>query len=220
MKHEGKGIDPVRQEGPHVHFSKYLNGMLYVCDLGVDTVFCYRVNEKEKKLVKTKNNIHIPAGNGPRHLCFHPQHSEWLYVVAELSASVFVFHLEADKFVLKQEISSLPDNVPKENRVAAIKFSDDGKYLFVSNRGNDSLTAFAVTQGCLLELLDICHTGGKAPRDFTPFGDYFIVANQDSSLLTVMHFDRVKQRLENIKMKERVKHPVCVLETKHTGGTK
>ncbi len=54
MKHEGKGIDPVRQEGPHVHFSKYLNGMLYVCDLGVDTVFCYRVNEKEKSWLRQK----------------------------------------------------------------------------------------------------------------------------------------------------------------------
>lgn len=216
LQHKGKGADAVRQEGPHVHFSQYLKGQLFVCDLGLDTVFCYRLNAAEKMLYTTSHNIHLPAGNGPRHLCFNPQNSDWLYVAAELSARVFVFHLEDDTFVLKQEISSLPDVIPAENRVAAIKFSDDGKYLFVSNRGMDSLTVFAVLENNLLQFLDICSTGGKAPRDFLPFSDYIIIANQDSSLLTVLHFDRTKQRLELLRMHENVGHPVCILKTNST----
>lgn len=213
LQHKGKGFDATRQEGPHVHFSQYLKGQLYACDLGLDTVFCYRLNVAEKMLYATNFNIHLPAGNGPRHLCFNPHNSDWLYVVAELSALVFVFHLENDTNVLKQVISSLPEAVPVGNRVAAIKFSDDGNHLFVSNRGMDSLTVFAVLENKLLQFLDICPTGGKAPRDFMPFGDDIIIANQDSSLLTAMHFDRTKQKLIRWGMHESIGHPVCILKT-------
>ncbi|WHH60749.1 lactonase family protein [Petroclostridium sp. X23] len=211
-EHRGKGVNPDRQEGPHVHFTKYMKGDLYVCDLGLDTIFCYQLNQEQKKLEETTRNLHVPDGNGPRHLCFHPIKSDWLYVVAELSAQVFVFHLEDDTYVLKQEINSLPDGVPLENRVGAIKFSDDGRYLFVSNRGHDSLTSFAVSDSGFLQVLDVCKTGGKTPRDFTPFGDYFIVANQDSSLLTVLHFDRINKRFKKLSMEEKVGHPVCIIE--------
>jgi 6-phosphogluconolactonase len=213
VQHEGRGPDAVRQEGPHVHFSQYINGLLYVCDLGLDTVFCYHLNAAQKKLEVTNRTFRLPAGNGPRHLCFHPQSSDWIYVVAELSARVFVYHLERDCFVLKQEISSLPVETPVANRVAAIKLSDDGEYLYVSNRGMDTLTVFAVMEDHLLHFLDICPTGGKAPRDFTPFGDDIIVANQDSSVLTVLRFDRDQQRLAPLNMRATVGYPVCILKT-------
>jgi len=211
-EHQGTGINPERQEAPHVHFSHYVDGLLYVCDLGLDTVFCYRVDREGRRLEETSLDLKVSAGSGPRHLCFSPVNRDFLYVLAELTAEVFLFHRESGRYVLRQAIGSLPDGVPAGNRGAAIKFSEDGALLYVSNRGSDSLTAFGVGGDGRLVVLDVCRTGGRTPRDFACFGDHCVVANQDSSLLTVLRFDRSSDRFRRLDMNEPVIHPVCILE--------
>ncbi|MDR1204882.1 MAG: lactonase family protein [Peptococcaceae bacterium] len=209
-QHAGKGMNLKRQEGAHVHFSKAKEGLLYVCDLGLDTVFCYRINAEKKALEETDRNLRLPDGNGPRHLCFHPKRGGWLFVFAELTARIFVFHQKDGVFALKQEILSLPAERTAVNLGAAIKPSEDGKYFFVSNRGDDSVTAFLVTEEGLLTSLHTCATGGKAPRDIEVFGDYIIIANQDSSSLTALRFNRAQGRLEQTRMRETVPLPSCI----------
>ena len=212
-EHKGKGINPDRQEAPHVHFSMYRDGSILVCDLGLDKVFHYKIDNRAKEIIPTGKNLIFPGGSGPRHLCVHPENKDLLYVAAELTAEVFAFHHTENKgYKLVQSINSLPDGVLPENRIAAIKFSADGRYLFVSNRGNDCLTAFSVENNGFLKVMDVCGTGGKTPRDFSVFGDHIIIANQDSSLLTVMFFNRETGKLERNPMKETVGHPVCVTE--------
>lgn len=211
IKHTGSGADPIRQSEPHVHYSEYHDGMLFVCDLGLDTIFCYGLNPEKRTLEKTGLDIRIPSGNGARHMAFHPSNKAWMFVIGELTGNVFVYHLENGKYILKQEIHSLPENALKDNRSAAIKLSDDGGFLFVSNRGSDTITAYSVTEEGTLNILDICKTGGKAPRDFTLFGDNIIIANQDSKTLTALHFNRSNNLLEPLNMQEEAGQPVCIL---------
>ena len=91
LQHTGCGSDPVRQEGPHIHFAKVVGELVFVVDLGTDRVFVYRLDRREGRLTDTGKALELPAGAGPRHLEFHPEIPGIVYVVCELDSSVAVF---------------------------------------------------------------------------------------------------------------------------------
>lgn len=197
--HSGNGPNPARQEAAHPHCAVYQNGILYVCDLGMDRIFRYRLDE-EMGTLQEEWGIPMPAGSGPRHLCISPKDSRLLYVVGELSNKVYVVRWHETCSEILQEVSTLPDGFMGVSTAAAIKYSDDGGALFVSNRGDDSIAVFRVLPDGLLEKTGVCPTGGKTPRDFAVFGEYLVAANQDSDSLTVLHFDRTKNTLKKTEM--------------------
>lgn len=204
--HAGNGPHPTRQETAHPHCAVHANGLVYICDLGMDQVVRYRLNTENGKLVRM-GAITMPAGSGPRHLCVLPD-GNVLYVVGELSSRVYV--VKGNEVV--QSVSTLPENFNGQSTAAAIKCSRDGEAIFVSNRGDDSIAVFRIRSDGLLERTDVCKTGGKTPRDFSVFGSYLVTANQDSDSLTVLRFNPKQFRMEQTGMTYPLIRPTVILK--------
>lgn len=187
-QHSGVGhYAETRQEGPHVHCTQLSEdgGRLYVSDLGLDQLFCYDVGtDGSLKLAREEAQIKLPKGEGPRHFVFRSQ-GRFLYLTAELGNKVFVYETkDAGKTYRNiQTVSTLPEGYTKENTAADLHFSMDGKFLYVSNRGMDSLVLYRVDEAAgLIETLGYYDAFGECPRNFciTPDNRYLLIANQTS----------------------------------------
>lgn len=209
-QHKGCGINPERQEGPHVHFSGLVDGTLYVCDLGLDCLVSYKLDRETGKLSDVKRSVRFPDGFGPRHFAVHSSHSGFIYVVGELTGEVIVLKKTGEIYEIVQKISSLPELFEGDNTAAAIKFSGDGKVLFVSNRGSDSITSFVVLENGLLKTGDICSSGGKGPRDFEVFDKMIVAANQYTDNLAVISYSKDTGKMQLLSKNERVSKPVMI----------
>lgn len=185
----GHGPHATRQEAPHMHFSMMIGDVLHAVDLGTDRVLRYRLDPISGTLQDIGTKIILQPGGGPRHFVLNPRNPELMIVLCELSADVAVFRLRGDEAVLLQTIRSLPADFTDGNSAAAIRILEDGRTVFVSNRGSDCITLFEVGEEGLLTLRQICPTGGRTPRDFNVFGDRLVCANQESGQLTVLRFD-------------------------------
>lgn len=212
-QHEGCGPNPLRQEGPHIHFSGiHPNGTgLWCTDLGNDKVFYYKIDHDAKCLVPYPQwDIVFPAGCGPRHFAINPQDSKWMYVVCELSSEVFVVDISGTPEII-QKVSTLPENTP-DSTCAAIKCSADGRFVYASNRGDDSIAVFAVDSATgLLHPVQIQNTMGKTPRDILILEDMLLAANQDSDCITCFRRDEMTGRLEPEKAGISCPVPVCIV---------
>ncbi len=185
-----------RQQGPHVHCTQLSQDgkRLYVSDLGLDQIFCYEVGENAAlTLAGESDQIHLPQGEGPRHFLFRRE-GKFLYVVAELGSKVFVYASGEDGRSWRQiqSVSTLPEGYAGENTAAELSFSGDGRFLYVSNRGMDSLVQYEVDGNTgLLTTRDYYDTYGRCPRNFciTPDDQYLLVANQESGNLVLRKRD-------------------------------
>lgn len=191
-QHQGKSINPKRQEGPHAHSIRPYPGgdWMYAADLGIDQLLIYRHDREAKKLVPG-DPASAPAhpGAGPRHFDFHPN-GKYLYVANELDSTVTVFAIAPDSGALSeiQRLSTLPDQFKGDNTCADIHIHPAGDTLYVSNRGHDSIAIFRVDPSSgRLTVLGHASTLGRTPRNFTvhPEGRYLLVANQDSDQIVV-----------------------------------
>jgi len=179
-----------RQVGPHAHCAHFWKEWVFIPDLGENAVFQYRYSPKDKKLIPD-THIAFEAGSGPRHMAMHPD-LDICYVSNELFNTVCVARLDGSNPVQhKERLQPIQYESTLENRgqvsyVSEIKLSPDARFLYVSNRGDNSLAIFKVLGDGTLDRLDIVPTGGKFPRHFaiTPCGKAVLVANQDSSTLT------------------------------------
>ena len=190
VQHEGSGADPVRQSGPHCHFIYCDWDEVYVCDLGLDTVFIYDFNRKTGKLTPTDRNIKTAPGDGPRHLDFHMAYPDKLYLITEMKNDVYVLHKKNDRYEVIQKISSIPKGCTAENTAAAIRFTMGGSRLLVSNRGDNSIAVFSVNHDGTLNAPVFSPSGGDGPRDINLIGDhstgeYVISANQNSGEVVI-----------------------------------
>jgi 6-phosphogluconolactonase len=188
-QHQGQGDDPKRQEGPHAHsiITDPAGKFVLSADLGTNRVYIYWLDE-QGALLPADPPWHIAEpGAGPRHMAFHPN-QRFLYVANELNNTVSAYRWDADQGSMAplQSYQTLPEGYPSYNLIADIHLTPDGRFLYVSNRGHDSLAVFQVdeTSGALA-LVGNVSTGGKWPRNFTldPEGNLLIVANQESSSL-------------------------------------
>lgn len=211
-QHTGVGFRPDRQQSPHIHFAEFRGDHVYVSDLGLDKIACYTLDGG--MLCAREADIPLPKGFGPRHLIFHPADNNLLYVLCELASAVVVFRHTERGWKEIQTRSTLPEGYTGESIAAAIRFSEDGKTLFASNRGHDSIAAFPVAEDGRLESLRFCKTGGRTPRDFAVFGTYLLCANQDSSRLTVLRYDPRRGSLEPYPMELTVQQPTCICREK------
>ncbi len=222
VRHEGAGVHPGRQDRPHAHFAAELNGQLFAVDLGLDRVFVYNIERESGTLTLSGEDIALPAGSGPRHLVFDPFHRDRLYVLSELTAEIFFCEKGASGWEIRQTISALPGmtsdpalEIPASADVlsvgAAIKMSEDAAYLFASCRlGYQTVTAFKVGTDGRIAFSDIARTGGITPRDIEVIGDFVVVANQDSDLVTSLKFDRSTGKFRQEVRKIEAGKPTCV----------
>lgn len=175
----GRGADPARQSSSHPHCicptpdGRYL----CVCDLGRDRI------ELITRELEPVFSAAAPAGSGPRHLVFSGD-GGYAYCSAELSSEVCVFSYADGKLNYLHSVSTLPEGCGLENSASAIRLSADGRRLYVSNRGHDSIAAFAVS-GAELRPLGHIPSFGRSPRDFALAGDYLLCANELSNNVQV-----------------------------------
>lgn len=215
-QHQGKSIDPARQEGPHAH-SIHLdpaNKFAFVCDLGLDQILVYKFDPATAKL--TPNDppfARTPAGGGPRHFAFHPS-GKWAFANNEMKSSVTVYAYDADKGTLTagQTLSTLPNEV-KGNSTAETQVHRTGKFVYVSNRGHDSIAIFEFDASTgKLTAKGHQASGGKTPRNFCidPTGGYLVAANQGSGNVVVFRIDQKTGGLTAIGQEIKVPSPACV----------
>ena len=216
VQHEGSSVHPVRQRGPHAHSVNMSpdETRIFVPDLGLDRVMVYQPDYRTGKL--TPNDppwLQVPPGSGPRHCEFHPN-GRFCYLINELSCKVSVleYHKEDGSFREIHSVSTVVGYEGRENICADIHLRPDGKFLYGSNRGCDTLVIYAVEEGTgRLSLVDTQPSGGATPRNFAidPSGELLIVANQDTDNLVVFRIDKEKGTLQKIS-ETKVSTPVCV----------
>lgn len=213
VKHEGSGIREDRQEAPHPHsvIPDQTGERVLVCDLGLDQIVFYRV--EEGKLV-THREVELPPGSGPRHLAVHPS-GQWIYLVNELSNTVTVFANDDQQGNLKilQNVSTLPEHYTagSDDTAADIHVSLCGRYLYVSNRGHDSIGLFHIDNATgLLEAEDWVISGGRTPRNFALVGGMLLAANQNSDNIVSFRIDSETGRLIPTGNELELKAPVCL----------
>lgn len=183
-----------RQVGPHAHCAHFWNDWVFIPDLGENAVFQYGYDAEQKRLVP-QTHIEFEPGSGPRHMAMHPT-LDICYISNELFNTVCVARLDAsDPDTVKPRLipiqyESTLDDRDSESYVSEIKLSPDARFLYVSNRGDNSIAIFSVADDGSLTRTGLVPTDGKFPRHFaiTPCGKGLIASNQDSGTLTL--FDR------------------------------
>ncbi|WOK08446.1 lactonase family protein [Imperialibacter roseus] len=215
LQHEGEGSH-ARQKGPHAHsvwFEPKGNTIISV-DLGTNELWFSTLDKDNEKLVPTAPyKLAMAPGAGPRHMAFHPKGS-WVYVVNELSSTVTqIKKNNVGHYEIAGSISTLPTGYEETSSCADIHISDDGKFLYASNRGHNSIAVYQVNSSNG-SLTLVGHEGvrGDWPRNFTlsPGGDYLLVANQKSNNIISFKRDKKSGKLEFVSEIE-APSPVCLL---------
>jgi 6-phosphogluconolactonase len=204
-----------RQEKPHAHCIEAIPGTNLVCavDLGMDAVVAYSYNEADGTLT-LRHECKLTAGLGPRHIVFHPKLSVG-YVTNELASSVTLVHIDKTKGELTQGAvySSIPADYDGYNDSADLHLSPDGKFLYSSNRGHQSIAVFKVDEETgELESVQHAGCGGEQPRNFgiTPDGRFVLVANQKSGTIVVFARNEESGKLTPAGQELELPAPVCI----------
>jgi 6-phosphogluconolactonase len=217
-KHTGQSVNKERQEGPHAHWiaTSPDNQFVLAADLGIDRILVSKFHLKDGAFTSNKANsgAKLKAGAGPRHAAFSPN-GKFFYVASELNSTVTAFSYNAKDGSLHelQALSTLPKDFSGANDVAEIAVHPSGRFLYVSNRGRDSLAVFSIDprKGTLTPVADIA-TQGKTPRNFAidPSGKFLLAANQESNTIVVFHIDPSTGGLTLTGQVAEVPSPVCI----------
>jgi 6-phosphogluconolactonase (cycloisomerase 2 family) len=189
----GESTDLVQHHGtdrePHAHqvLTDPSGRWVLAVDLGADSVFVYRLNLATGKL-SVRQQLRLPTGAGPRHLAFHP-HGRFVYILGELRSEITVAAWDpaAGHLTPGQVVATIGPDAPNPNFPAEVAVSRDGRFVYASNRGENSIAAFTVhDSGARLSLVDTTPCGGDWPRHFTLSQDerWVYVANQRSNSVT------------------------------------
>src|SRR3989441_5048064 len=215
-QYQGSSLNRERQEGPHAHCIVLdpTNRFAYSCDLGTDKIMIFRFDARHGKLLPNEQPwVQTKPGAGPRHLAFHPG-GQYVFVLNELHSTVTAFARDRGKGSLKelQTLTTLPKDFKGQNSSADVHVSLDGRFVYCSNRGHDSITIFAIdTHG---KLITIGHesTRGMTPRNFAidPSGMFLLVANQKSDNIVAFRRDQKTGRLNSTGQVVDVPSPVCL----------
>lgn len=217
IQHEGKGANKRRQQGPHAHSCNFSpdNRYVYAADLGIDKIMIYKVDPKSGEL--TKNDppfFTAKQGAGPRHFTFHPN-GEFAYLINELDNTIMALSYNGSNGALKeiQTISTLPADFKGKNLTAEVKVHPNGKFLYGSNRGDDSIAIYDINQkNGKLTLVGFQNSGIDEPRNFNidPSGKYCIVGNQDTNSVLLFKVDDKTGKLIPTGVSHPVGKPICV----------
>ena len=236
--HKGSSQHPSRQTHAHAHctFFDIESNKLLVCDLGLDQVKVYSVQKnKENSKAENKNEftaveeqiISLPAGSGPRHICFDKNYA-YGFIINELNGSITIIKHSAEKkeykikgnFDLSGQLSgSLNESVNTSTSIdtdlgaAAIRVSADVRFVYTSMRSDNTIRLFAFDRiSESLNYIASYPTGGRTPRDFTidPTGKWLLVAHQDSDTIAIFNVNSYNGTLSLFNTVENIKSPVCL----------
>jgi len=215
VQHSGSSVHPERQTCPHAHciLPDPTNSYAVAIDLGMDKLIIYRMDLEHGKL-NFHADVKVHAGAGPRHLTFHPN-GHYAYLINELDSTIIAYryHSETGAFEELQVVSALPRDFKGENLCADIHVSPDGKYLYASNRGHDSIVYFLIDQSSGgLSYINYVSTEGQVPRNFAidPNGNFLLVANQKTNNIVTFKIDPVTGQLFKTGHQVEASMPVCV----------
>ena len=217
LQYKGTGANPERQESPHAHWIDFSpdNRFAVAADLGLDRLNVYKFDSSKGSLVPNDPAVvQVKPGAGVRHFAFHPS-ARFAYAVNEMDSSVISFSYDPTRGTLHQlqSISMLPKDFSGKNDAAEIQVHPNGKFLYASNRGHDSIAVFSIdaAKGTLTPV-EYVPTQGKAPRYFAidPTGSRLFVANQNSGNIVVFQIDPVTGRLTATGQMLEIASPVCL----------
>ena len=205
IRHRGKGPDPERQEGPHIHAALYDDHRVYVTDLGLDRVFGYRLNEQDGTLSLEKEFV-FPPGSGPRHMAMHEKFPGYLYVNTEMGGKVHVVRLSDG--AMMQELKVIPDDFTGIYRVSAIRFAGD--VLYVGSRECNLVALFRLRENGTLEAPVCFRHQQETPRDVWMNDRWCITADEGSGALTLIRREGLSLRQLDVIPTPEVR-PTCIL---------
>lgn len=217
FQHAGSSVNPQRQKEPHAHCIVVSpdNKYAFAADLGTDQILCYKLDPVTSKLTPNKTPFaKSPAGAGPRHLTFHPN-GKRVYVINELLNSVTVFDYAADAGTLteKQTIPTLPADFKGTSHCADLKITPDGKFLYGTNRGHDSIACYGIGDDGKLALVAIEPSLGKGPPNLviTPDGAWLLCANMPGNNVAVFAIDAKTGKLKSAGEPVAQTSPSCIM---------
>ena len=195
FQHAGSSVHPERQKGPNAHSFVISpdNRFAFAADLGIDQVLGYRLDAATAKLTPNQPPfVKTPPGAGPRHLIFHPN-GRYVYVINELKNSVTLFDYAAASGILteRQTLSTLPADFTGKSYCADLKITPNGRFLYGTNRGHDSIAVFRLGDDGRLTLLSIEPSLGKGPQNLAIAADgkFLLCANMPGNNVTVFRMD-------------------------------
>ncbi|MGC3959814.1 MAG: lactonase family protein [Verrucomicrobiota bacterium] len=223
IQHAGSSVNPKRQAGPHAHFITPSpdNRFALACDLGLDKVLVYQLDPANAKLT-TNNPPHavVLHGSGPRHLAFHPN-GRFAYVINEMALTITIFSYDAQQGALfeEQNVSTVPAGyvITEKDSTAEIAVHPNGKFVYGSNRGHNSIAVFSVdAKTGKLALIQNESTQGKTPRHFVidPSGRWLFAENQGSDSVGGFAIDVATGKLQSTGQTVAVGSPVCAVFVK------
>jgi 6-phosphogluconolactonase len=183
--------------------------------LGIDKVMSYRLDLDGGRLVPNEPpSVSVTPGDGPRHFDFHPN-GHYAYLINEIGSTVTAFNYDAERGSLQEieTLSSLPDNFDGRNSTADIHVHPNGKFLYGSNRGHNSIAIYSIDEATA-RLTSIGHqsTQGEVPRNFAidPTGRILLAANQNTDNVVTFWIDQSTGKLTPTGHSAQVPTPVCL----------
>ena len=218
VKHAGSSVNPDRQAGPHPHCVTLSpdNRHVLVCDLGLDKIFTYQLAPDTASLTPGEPPFIVSVpGAGPRHLAFAPD-GQHAFMISEMGGAITSYRYDAGSGALTSLDSetTLSSSFTGENKSAAIRVHPNGRFVYGSNRGPDTIAVLGFDPATgRLSPVEMVASGGKSPRDIalTPDGNWLIAAHEESDNLTVFRVDSATGRLTPTPASANISMPVCIV---------
>lgn len=218
VQHHGSSVNPSRQEGPHAHMiAPAPDGkFILAVDLGLDRIFAYQLDPNSGTLTTAGEpaGANAEPGAGPRHFAATPDH-RYVYVINELASTLTAYAYDSETAAMRplQTESTLPADFEGQNTTAQVVISPDGRYVYGSNRGHDSIVFWAIGDDGGLTFAGRVPSGGKEPRNFNidPSGRWLLAANQNSDAIVTFRRDADSGALEPTGDVTEVPTPVCIV---------
>lgn len=216
VQHTGSSVRADRQAAAHAHCIVVSPDGRYAlaADLGLDQVLVYRLDGAAATLQPARPAfVRTPPGAGPRHLTFHPD-GQRVYVINELSNSVTLFDYDSEDGALaeRQTISTVPADFQGTSYCADVKLTPNGRFLYGTNRGHDSLAVYRVADDGSLTLVEIVPSHGQGPQNLaiTSDGRWLLCANMPGNNVAVFRIDPQSGRLQLQGQPLETRSPSCI----------
>ena len=217
VQHSGSSIDPERQKGPNAHSLVISpdNRFALAADLGIDKILVYQLDAAKAKLTPNAAQpfAKMQPGSGPRHITFHPN-GRHVYVINELANTVTCFDYTPASGMLteRQTITTLPVGFSGKSYTADLKITPDGKFLYGTNRGHDSIASYRIGDDGRLTLLSIDPSLGKGPQNLfiTPDGRWLLCANMPGNSVVVFRIDATSGKITATGTPVEMPMPSCI----------
>ncbi|QDT34566.1 lactonase family protein [Thalassoglobus polymorphus] len=217
IQHQGSSVDPKRQKGPNAHSIEISpdDRFALAADLGIDKILIYRLDAETATLTPNEQQsfVRLPPGSGPRHVTFHPNGKQ-VYVINELKNSVthFDYEPESGRLTERKTISTLPDDFTEASYCADLKITPNGKFLYGTNRGHDSIAMYSIDENGALSLIGIEPSLGKGPQNLliSPNGKWLLCANMPGNNVVIFQIDQETGKLTAHGDQVEVKMPSCL----------